>query len=97
MIPLSLIFDNPLALRPSPAAWGSLLILALLGTAFAYVLYYWLVEHTGVTRTALVTYLIPITGLAWGALLLHEIVEWEAIAGLGLIIVGIGFVNRKSS
>ena len=97
MIPLSLLFDHPLALHPSLAAWGSLLILALLGTAFAYILYYWLIEHTGATRTALVTYLIPITGVMWGALLLNEVVEWKAIAGLALIIVGIGFVNRKSS
>ncbi len=96
-IPLSLAIDNPLALRPSLGAFGALLVLALLGTAFAYVLYYWLVEHTGATRTALVTYLIPITGVMWGALLLSEAVELEALVGLVLIIIGIGFVNRQAA
>ena len=95
MLPLSLVFDNPFALRPSVAAVGSLLILALLGTAFAYILYYWLVEHTGATRTSLVTYLIPITGIFWGASFLGEKIELESILGLVLIIVGIVFVNRR--
>ena len=97
MLPLSLAFDNPLALRPSLPAVGSLLILALLGTAFAYILYYWLIEHTGATRTALVTYLIPITGVMWGALLLSEPIEWEAILGLVLIIGGVVLVNRPNA
>jgi drug/metabolite transporter (DMT)-like permease len=97
MLPLSLVFDNPFALRPSVPAISSLLILSLLGTAFAYILYYWLIEHTGATRTALVTYLIPITGIVWGALLLSEPIEWEAIVGLALIIAGVGLVNRQSA
>lgn len=97
MLPLSLAFDNPFTLRPSLVAWGSLAILALLGTAFAYILYYWLIEYTGATRTSLVTYLIPITGVLWGALLLREPIEWEAIVGLALIIAGIGLVNRQSA
>ena len=95
MLPLSLAFDNPFALRPSPLAIGSLLILSLLGTAFAYVLYYWLVEHTGATRTALVTYLIPLTGVMWGGLLLGESIEWEVVVGLVLIIGGVALVNRQ--
>jgi drug/metabolite transporter (DMT)-like permease len=97
MLPLSLAFDNPFSLRPSPVAIGSLLILSLLGTAFAYVLYYWLVEHTGATRTALVTYLIPLTGVMWGALLLGESIEWEVVVGLVLIIGGVMLVNRQSA
>jgi drug/metabolite transporter (DMT)-like permease len=97
MLPLSLAFDNPLALRPSLAAIGSLVILALLGTAFAYVLYYWLVEHTGATRTALVTYLIPITGVLWGAVWLNEPLRGDALLGLALIIAGVGLVNRSAA
>jgi len=96
MLPLSLVFDNPFALRPSLPAIGSLLILSLLGTAFAYILYYWLIEHTGATRTALVTYLIPITGVMWGAIFLSESIEWQVIVGLLLIIGGVALVNRQN-
>ena len=97
MLPLSIAFDTPFALRPSFVASASLLTLALLGTALAYVLYYWLIEHTGATQTSLVTYLLPIAGVTWGALLLHEPFEWQALAGLVLIIAGIGLVNRSSA
>lgn len=95
MLPLSLAFDSLSVLRPSPAAIGSLVTLALLGTAFAYILYYWLIDHTGATRTSLVTFLIPITGVMWGALLLGERIDWEAIVGLVLIIAGVGLVSRQ--
>lgn len=95
MFPLALVFDAPWNLRPSLPALGSLLTLALLGTSFAYVLYYWLIEHTGATRTSLVTYLIPIFGLFWGVVVLSETIELEAIAGLILIIIGVVLVNRK--
>lgn len=97
MIPLSLIFDNPFSLHPSAAAMGSLIVLSLVGTSIAYILYYWLIEHTGATRTSLVTYLIPITGIFWGAAFLQERIEWEAVVGLMLIIAGIAFVNRQSA
>lgn len=96
MLPLSLVFDAPWNLRPSLPAFVSLLTLALLGTSFAYVLYYWLVEHTGATRTSLVTYLIPVFGVFWGVIMLSEKVELEALLGLGLIIGGVLLVNRKS-
>ena len=96
MLPLSFVFDQPWTLRPGFPALAAWLTLALLGTAFAYTLYYWLLEHTGATRTSLVTYLLPIFGVMWGALLLREPIEWEAIVGLVLIIAGVALVNRKS-
>jgi drug/metabolite transporter (DMT)-like permease len=93
LLPLSLIFDNPFSLRPSLAALGSLTTLALLGTAFALFLYFWLIENTGATRATLVTYIIPVMAVMWGAVILHEPIEWEAIIGLALILGGIGLVT----
>lgn len=97
MLPLSLAFDNPVSLRPTLPAIAALLTLALLGTAVAYVLYYWLLENTGATRTSLVTYLLPIFGVMWGALLLREPLTLEAILGLILIIAGVALVNRPGA
>ncbi len=95
LLPLSLLFDNPMSLRPSFASLGSLITLSLLGTAFALFLYYWLIANTGATRTTLVTYIMPLMGVMWGALILHEPIEWEAIIGLALIIGGVGLVTRQ--
>jgi drug/metabolite transporter (DMT)-like permease len=95
MLPLSLAFDNPLELRPSLAPLASLVTLAVLGTAVAYVMYYWLIERIGATGTSLVTYVIPVTALMWGALILGERFDVFALVGLALIIAGIGLVNRR--
>jgi drug/metabolite transporter (DMT)-like permease len=94
MAPAALIFEQPFALRPGLAAIGSVLVLALVGTSFAYILYYWLIEKTGATSTSVVTYIIPISGIALGALVLGERLDWTAFVGLALIVAGVGLVNR---
>ncbi|MBI5303901.1 MAG: EamA family transporter [Chloroflexi bacterium] len=95
MVIPSIVIDRPWTLRPTLPALGALVTLAILGTAVAYILYYWLVNHTGATRTSLVTYLLPIFGVMWGAVLLREPIAWEAILGLSLILAGVILVNRK--
>ncbi|MGH2515884.1 MAG: DMT family transporter, partial [Ktedonobacterales bacterium] len=67
--------------------------LGVLGTALAYLLYFWLIRHVGATRTSLVTYLLPCTALIWGALFLGEHVSWNALAGLLLVLLGTMLTN----
>jgi drug/metabolite transporter (DMT)-like permease len=95
LLPVSFIFDSPLSLRPSLPSLGSLLTLSLLGTAFALFLYYWLIANTGAFRTSLVTYIMPVMAVIWGALILNEPIEREAVIGLALIIGGVGLVTRQ--
>jgi drug/metabolite transporter (DMT)-like permease len=97
MIPLGLLVEHPFSLHPALAAIGSLITLALLGTAIAYLLYYWLIDHTGATRTSLVTYIIPVSGVILGALVLGERLDWTAFVGLLGIIAGVGLVTRQSN
>lgn len=73
---------------PGLKAVASLLALGILGTGFAYLLYFHLIRTTGATRAVLVTYLLPCTALLWGVLLLHERPGVNAFAGLGLILLG---------
>lgn len=93
MIPLSVLFEHPFNLQPTTSAIVALVTLALLGTAFAYILYYWLIHNIGATRTSLVTYIMPIMGVVWGALILSEKIDPTAIVGLVLIIGGILVVS----
>ena len=55
----------------------------------------------GSARTSLVTYLLPVFALLFGALLLDERLSLNAILGLGLILSGVtlgsGWVRRRSS
>ncbi len=97
LLPGSLLIDQPWTLQPSPASLASLFILAVVGTAFAYLMYYWLIENVGATRTSLVTYVSPVIAVLLGALVLSEPLEWTTFVGLVLIIVGVGLVTRKRS
>lgn len=92
MLPLAFVWDPPSRL-PSLAALGAVAELGVLGTAVAYLLYFWLIRHVGATRTSLVTYLLPCTALVWGALLLGEQVSWNALAGLLLVLLGTMLTN----
>lgn len=94
-LPMSLIMDAPWELSPTFLSLGALACLALLGTALAYIVYYYLLARIGSTNLSLVTYLLPITGVFWGALLLGERLPWSAFLALGLILAGIAGVNGR--
>lgn len=72
---------------------GAVVGLALFGTVIAYILFYWLIERIGATRTSMVTYLLPPFALVYGTLLLGEPITWRAVIGLLLVIIGILLTN----
>lgn len=72
----------------TPFVVANLLGLALLSSAVAYLLYYRLIRDIGPTRTFTVTFLIPLFGMAWGALLLGERITGVVLAGALLIVAG---------
>ena len=94
-LPMSLVIDAPWELSPTLLSLGALACLSLLGTALAYILYYYLLARIGATNVSLVTYLLPISGVFWGAFLLGERLHWSAFLALGLILVGIAGVNKR--
>jgi drug/metabolite transporter (DMT)-like permease len=85
---------------PSPLALGAVLALAVFGTALAYILLYWILDHLGATRTSMVTYLLPPFAMLYGALFLQEAIALGGVLGLGLVIGGIllsnGVIGRAS-
>ena len=94
LIPLSLVFEHPWTLAPTLPALGSIFALATMGTAFAYLLYYWLIAHVGATRTSLVTYISPVIAVVLGWIVLGEQLQWSTLVGLVLIIAGVGLVTN---
>lgn len=81
------------AAAPGPGAVASLLVLALLCTALAYRLYFYLIAEVGPTRATMVTYLSPVFGMLWGALFLHEHLGLAAIAGFAMILGSVALVS----
>ncbi|HEV2125515.1 MAG TPA: DMT family transporter [Chloroflexota bacterium] len=72
----------------------SVVLLALLCTAVAYLLYFYLVEHVGPTKTLTVTYLIPLFGSLWGVLFLKESLTVGMGVGLLLVLFSVIVVNE---
>ncbi len=78
---------------PSSAVVLSVLSLALLSTALAYLLYFRLITSVGPTSTLTVTFLVPVFGLLFGALFLGEPVGAGMLVGLGVILSSVALVT----
>jgi len=81
---------------PSAIVTGSVLALALLSTAFAYLLYFYLIVKVGPTRAMMVTYLAPVFGTLWGSLFLQESLGVGSLTGFGLILASVALVTGAS-
>ena len=74
---------------PGWEAIASVVALALLGTAFAQLLWFRLLRGYGAARSTLVSYLIPATALIYGAVFLSEHVSVAELIGFVLILGGV--------
>ena len=71
------------------------LALGLICTSFAYLLYFHLIATVGPVNTASVTFLIPIFGILWSAIFLHESIRPVMVIGLALILASVTLVTGK--
>jgi drug/metabolite transporter (DMT)-like permease len=86
---LSLIFSPPSLESMQFSTVFAFFWLGILGSGLAYIFYYFVLENWGASRTTLVTYVIPVTGLTLGAIFLHETIDSKIIAGSLLVISGV--------
>ena len=70
--------------------------LALLSTALAYIVYFYLIGAIGAAQASTVTYISPIAGVIGGGLLLGEPIGAGLLVGLALIFLGILLTTRES-
>jgi drug/metabolite transporter (DMT)-like permease len=73
---------------PSPEVIASLLVLGLICTALAYLLFFALVAEVGASRATVITYVNPAVAVLLGVILLGEPLDAAIIVGFLLIIVG---------
>jgi drug/metabolite transporter (DMT)-like permease len=74
---------------PGAKTIACVLALALLGTAAAQLVWFRLLRLYGSARASLVTYLLPVTALLYGVMLLDEPLTAPELAGLALILAGV--------
>lgn len=94
--PIALWIDGPqdiLGLSFNAAA--SMFGLAVLCTSFAYILYFRILERAGATNISLVTFLVPISAIILGVLVLGESIFIKEIIGISLIGLGLAIIDGR--
>lgn len=101
MVPASLILDKQwlgalvagTTATPGVAALGAAVMLGVLCTAAAGIIFFRLLGRTGATFTSQINFLIPAFGVLWGFLLLGESLSWNLAVAMTLILGGIALTR----
>jgi drug/metabolite transporter (DMT)-like permease len=85
----TLVFERDRPLVLDAVSVGTVLYLAVFGSAVTFYLYFWLLERIEATRLSLVTYLSPVVAVLLGAVLFGERVTARIVLGGLLVIAGV--------
>lgn len=94
-VPIVLVTDGPPGSLPSAKVVWSVLALAVVCTAAAFMLLFALVNEVGPVRATTITYLNPAVAVVAGAVFLGEQVTVWTIVGFALVVTGSYLVNRR--
>ena len=81
------------AKMPPSLDWFAVGVLAVVCTACAYLLYYKLIARISATALTGVTFVIPVFGVLWGALFLHEAITSRIVLGMAVTLLGPAFTT----
>ena len=95
MIPLALFIEQPWNLSPGVMTLASLFGLAAVSTSLAYIIYFRVLASSGPTNILLVTFLIPISAILLGTMVLGERLGWNAFVGMGMIFIGLIAIDGR--
>ena len=84
-----LIFSGSSLSGVSQDAWLAIILLGVVSTGIAYILFYRLIDNIGPIKAMMVTYLIPIFGVLFGHIFLAEQVYLNMLFGGLLILIGV--------
>ncbi len=96
LLPVMLVVDQPWTLPvPSFATIGALIGVAALSTALAYILYFRILATAGATNLLLVTFLLPVSAILLGVVVLDEVLLLNNLLGMVLIGVGLAAIDGR--
>ena len=97
LAPLALFIDRPWTLEPvSKAAISATVALAVFSTALAYLLFFRILSRAGATNALLVTFLVPVSAILLGLVLLEESLEPRQLAGMAAIALGLAAIDGRA-
>ena len=71
-------------------------VLGVFGTGFAFLIQHAQIAKEGPTAASMVAYLLPVVSVLLGSLFLHETLSWREVAGMAVVLVGVGLTRRKA-
>lgn len=96
MVPIALAADAPWRLEPpSLLAVAAVAGLALVSTALAYIVFFRILARSGATSISLVTFMVPVSALMLGTLVLGERLSAEHLFGIALIGAGLALIDGR--
>ena len=75
---------------PGSTAWAALLVVGVLCTGVAYILYFRLIDRAGPAKALTVTFLIPVFAIGYGVVALGEHVTLDMVGWGAVILLGTG-------
>lgn len=95
VLPLYAFLDGPGDLKPSPTAMAAIAVLAIFQTGLGTLMMFSLVARQGASFFSQINFLVPVSGVLWGALLLSEHVSLKEFAALAVILAGIAVARMR--
>ncbi len=86
-------FDENIFSKAMLVSTGYTIVLGVIGTAAATVIFYMLIKRAGVVFSSMVTYAIPAVALVWGVVY-GETVGWTQLVCLLVLLSGVYIANR---
>lgn len=84
-------------LNISSTAWLYIALLGVINTSLAYVIFIKLIKRIGSLNASFVTYLVPVSSISLGILILDEVFTIDMIIGSSLIFLGVFFSNKEKT
>ena len=94
MIPI-VALTGTFSVTATSHVWLAVLALAVLSTAFAYILYFSVIARAGATNGSLVTLIVPISAILLGALFLGERLIMSDFIGMAVIAIGFILIDGR--
>ncbi len=76
--------------------WASIIGLASICTAFAYLLYFRILSAVGATNLSLVTFVVPVSAILLGGLFLSETISVPQWIGIAIIALGLLVIDGRA-
>lgn len=96
MLPVASIADTPWTLPlPPTGAILAILALALVSTAYGYILFFRIMGKAGATNTSLVTLMVPPSAVFLGFVFLGETLQWIDVMGMVVIAAGLVVLDGR--